>query len=551
MVETRRSKILGPDGNPIEVPLLKGEIAAPERFGARALVYYSEASGLTPGRLAEIMQGANMGLAKPYLTLAIDMEERYLHYASQLQTRRLALEDGSISVSAPKGVRPEAVDLVESLIADPMFADMLLALQDATGKAYSVVEPVWEFQDKALRPVKYQHRDPRYFRYDQVGLETLCLLTDFGLPGDEIKAPYFIKHEPFLRAGLPIRRGYARSAAWAFVMQTFTLQDWAAFCEIYGIPFRLGTYHASATPADKAALLSAVRRIANDGAGIIPEGTKIEFVETNGNRGEAVFGNFIDYLDRKVSLIILGQTMTSEVSKSGGSLAQAKVQDSVRSDIKRFDMKRTAATVNRDLVRPFVAMNLGPQEVYPIVEMKLPENDDIKALADFIDKAVPLGLKVGQKYVRSRASIPEPEPDEELLGAPGKPAASQTQPRADGGAVAAPTTPPANKNNKAEQLSAFGCTCPNCGGETSRLAADDPTQITALDDTETLVDDALADWKEIRDPLLAGLLTAVSESTSFEEALAKLSQAKIDSGPLVEALAKATAKSRGLGDVRD
>jgi phage gp29-like protein len=550
MVAKRRSPILGPDGQPIEVPLLTGEIAAPERVGARAIVYYSEASGLTPTRLAEIMKSANMGHAKPYLTLAYEMEERYLHYASQLQTRRLALEGGSVSVSAPKGVDAKAVDLVESLVADPMFADMTLALQDATGKSYSVVEPVWEFEAQALRPVKYQHRDARFFRYDEIAQERLCLLEDSGLPGEEIKAPYFVKHEPFLRAGVPIRRGSARSAAWAFVMQTFALQDWAAFAEIYGIPFRVGKYHSSATDRDKATLLRAVRSIANDAAAIIPEATAIEFIETNGSRGEAVFGSLIDYLDRKVSLILLGQTMTSEVSKSGGSLAQAKVQENVRADIVRFDLKRTAATINRDLVRPFVAMNLGPQDVYPIVEMELPENEDLAALAAFLDKAVPLGLHVGQKYVRGRASIPEPEPDEELLESPRAAGAQEKQPAADGGAAAAPGTPPAKKNKNAG-LSAVGCACPNCGGETSRLAADDPTGITALDDTEALVDDALSDWTEIRDPLLAGLLAAIGEATNFEDALAKLAEAKIDSGPLLEALAKATAKSRGLGDVRD
>lgn len=544
MVETRRSKILGPDGEPVQAPLLEGEIAAPQRFGARALVYYSEASGLTPQRLASTMRAANMGLAREYLTLAIDMEERYLHYASQLQTRRLALESGSVSVSAPKGVKPEAVDLVESLVADPAFADMCLALQDATGKGYSVVEPKWEYQQAALRPVVYKHRDPRFFRYDEVGLETLCMLEDSGLPGEPLAAPYFIRHEPFLRAGVPIRRGYARSAAWAFVLQTFALQDWAAFCEIYGIPFRLGKYHSSATPADKATLLRAVRSIANDAAAIIPEATQIEFHEVNGSRGEAVFGNFIDYLDRKVSLIILGQTMTSEVSKSGGSLAQAQVQENVRDDIARFDLKRTAATINRDLVRPFVAMNLGPQDVYPIVEMELPQAEDLAALASFLEKTIPLGLKVGQKFVRERADIPEPDEEDELLGAPAQPAEEPP-----------PDPPPPNNNKKPDptgQLAALGPVCPHCGERHgARLAADDPTDVTALDDTDEIVADALSDWQEIRDPLLAGLLAAVGEATSFEDALAKLAGAKIDSQPLVDALAQATAKGRGLGDVRD
>lgn len=552
MVATRRSSILGPDGQPIQVPLLTGETAAPERYGARALVYYSEASGLTPGRLAEVMRGANMGHAKPYLTLAIDMEERYLHYASQLQTRRLALNGATISVSAPKGVNPKAVDFVESLIADPMFTDMVGALQDAVGKGYSVVEPAWEYQQGALRPVAYKHRDARYFRYDEVGLEDLCLLEETGLPGEKITAPYFVRHEPFLRAGPPMRRGYARSAAWAFMMQTFALMDWAAFCEIYGVPFRVGKYHTSATDRDKATLLRAVRSIANDAAAIIPESTVIEFQEANGNRGEAVFGNFIDYLDRKVSLIILGQTMTSEVSAHGGSLAQAKVQENVRSDITRADLRQTAATVNRDLIRPAVAMNFGPQDVYPLVEMELAENEDLVALGTFLEKAVAQGLKVSQKFVRKKASIPEPEEDEELL----------VPPSSRGSDVPSGATPPDNNKSgekppatrakdAAQRLAVGGCACPNCGGQVSRLAANDPTEITALDDTDALVDEALGDWREIRDPLLAGLLSAVSEATSFEEALANLERAEIDSAPLVEALAKATAKSRGLGDVRD
>lgn len=561
MVETRRSSILGPDGEPIKVPLLKGEIAAPERYGARALVYYSEASGLTPGKLAQIMQGANMGLAKPYLTLAIDMEERYTHYASQLQTRRLALDGVTTSVSAPKGVNAKAVDFAESLINDPEFTDVVASLQDGVGKGYSVIEPVWEYEAGALRPVAYQHRDPRYFRYDEVGQRDLCLLEDSGLPGAKIEPPYFIKHEPWLRAGPPIRRGVARPAAWAFVMQTFALQDWAAFCEIYGIPFRIGKYHSSATPEDKATLLRAVRAIANDAAAIIPQGMEIDFQETNGNRGEAVFGNFITYLDNKVSLIILGQTMTAEVSKSGGSLAQAKVQENVRMDIVRFDARQHAKTINRDLIRHAVAMNFGPQEIYPKVEMELAENEDLVALGTFIEKASSAGLKIGQKYVRKKASIPEPEEDEELLAASPSSAPPEVAPKraADVGSAAKDAKPKDKQKEAAEQLAALGCACPNCGGLLAArpdrgssparpLAAE---EITALDDTDALVDEALSDWREIRDPLLAGLLTAVADASTFEEALANIEKAEIDTAPLQEALARATAKSRGLGDVRD
>lgn len=550
MVAPRRSSILGPDGQPVVVSDLAREKAAPETFGMRNVLWHTEATGLTPSRLAEILRMAQVSHSRPYLTLAMEMEERYLHYGAQLQTRRLALDGVTKTVSAPEGVNAKAVALVEQIVQSSDFSDVVQSLQDAIGKSYCVIEPIWEYESGALRPVVYKHRDPRFFEYDVKGRDTLCMLLESGLPGEPLAAPYWIRHEPKTRAGIPIRRGLARSAAWAYVMQTFALQDWSAFCEIYGIPFRLGRYHQSASDQDKMTLLRAVRNISNDAAAIVPQGMEIEFHETNGNRGEAVFGNFIDYLDRKVSLAILGQTMTADVSQQGGSLAQAKVHENVRADITRADAHQTAATLNRDLIRPLVAMNFGPQEVYPLLVMDLAENEDLDALGSFVDKTVKLGLKVSQKYVRERAGIPEPEPDDELLSA-----ASVSL----NNGAAAPTDPappdPGKGPQQKTQMLAEDC-CPNCGGS-SRFVADDPTapldESGALADTDALVEETLANdgWREIRDPLLAGLLAAVGEATSYDDLLARLDTAKIDSGPLVEKLSLATTKARLSGGSSD
>ena len=537
MVATRRSTILGPDGVAIETPLLSGETAKPEMFGQRALVYYTEATGLNPPRLAEIMISANHGLARPYLTLAIDMEERYLHYASQLQTRRLALDGVSLTVCAPKGANAKIVDYVNSLADAAMFRDMIQDMLDGIGKGYSVVEPKWEYEAGALRPVLYQHRDPRYFRYDIVGLRDLCLLNEAGLPGDLIQPPYFIKHEPKIRAGIPLRAGLARSAAWAFMVQSFTLQDWSAFAEIYGIPFRVGKYHPSATNADKMALLSAVREIANDAAGIIPAGMEIEFHEVKGNQGHAVFGELMNYLDRKISMVVVGQTMTAE---DGSSRAQATVHNEVRHDILRADARQATATLNRDLVRFAVAMNFGPQEVYPQLVLEVAEPEDVTALSGALSVAVPLGLKVGQKVIRKKLGLPDPEEGEDLLEPPKPVPAKVLHPPQ-------PLVPP-------EQMAALhvrGCRC-GCGASRqARFAADDPNGVTDIEDTDDLVDDALEDWREITDPLLAQLLRLADGAASLEEVLARAQTAGLDIGPLVEKLAKATAISRGLGDVRD
>ncbi len=417
MVSTRRSTILGPDGHPFEMPLLTEEVAPPTEWGARSLRMAGVASGLTPERLAAIMRQADVGHARAYLTLAMEMQERYMHYRSQLQVRRLAFDTIEPSVSAPEGCPAKIVDAVTELVNEPGFRAACSELQDAVPKGYAIVEPIWDYQRGMLRPVRYEHRDPRFFQVDRVTQRELRLASDTDLDGVPVRDGVFLRHVPAIETGVPLRRGLARPAAWAFLIQSFTLQDWAAFSEIYGIPFRIGRYGPNATADDKRTLYRAVRDIANDGAAIVPLGMEMEFVSVSGQHGEAVFGELIRYLDLQISKVVLGQTMTADAGSSG-SLAQAKVHNEVRLDIKRADGQQTAGTINRDLIPYFVAFNFGPQDRYPQVSFPVARPEDITALSEAVARLVPLGLRVSQRQMRHKLALSEPEAGEELLGAP-------------------------------------------------------------------------------------------------------------------------------------
>ncbi len=155
-------------------------------------------------------------------------------------------------------------------------------------------------------------------------------------------------------------------------------------------------------------------------------------------------------------------------------------------------------------------------------------------------KLVPLGLKVSQRQMREKLALSEPEKDEELL-----------EPARAAPAPAEPPVPPAPvPDPKAETLSLRpghpgGCRCTGC--TTIRLAAEDPDR-DAIDD---LQDDQLRDWQAITDPLLEGVFALAAGATSYDDVLRKLDRLRIDSGPLRERLARATAIARGLGDVTD
>lgn len=527
--------ILGPDGNPVDTSLLSKEVATPTLIGVRAVHHERVATGLTPERLAYVLHQAALGSARDYLTLAEEMEERYLHYASQVQTRRLAIEGVEPSVAAPNGVPTKIVDFVHELVEDPNFHDMLGVLTDGIAKGYAVAEPIWEYERKALRPVAYKWRDQRFFQFDPVSQTELRLAVDGSSEGEPLAKPTFIVHAPRSKAGIPIRRGFARAAAWAFMLQSFALKDWSAFAEIYGIPLRLGRYHAGASEGDKKALLQAVRSIASDAAAIIPQGMELEFIETKGQRGEAVFGSLLDYLDKGVSKLVVGQTMTSD---NGASMAQAKVHNEVRLDIQRADGVQLSNTVTRDIVEWAVAMNFGPQDVYPRVVLPVAEPEDTKAMADGVAKLVPLGLRVKQSEIRGKFGLSEPSDTDELL-------TPQRQTSTQHEIVAA------NDPKKAARLSAGDCRCPSCGGTRTASLAAEP--IAEADELDELVADAMADWEVLVDPLLAPLREAVARASSFDELLAMMPElaAEVDGSKLAEALALLTAKARGLGDVKD
>lgn len=554
MVE-RTSSILGPDGNPIVIRTLSQEVATPTIAGVRRTHEERVAAGLTPERLGTILRDAAEGHGRAYLTLAEEMEERYLHYASQLQTRRLAIESVDFTIESD-GVDTRIVDAVTELIHDDGFKEARGHLPDGISKGYAVVEMMWEFERKALRPVEYIDRDPRFFQLDRMTLRNLRLAVDGSIEGEQLPEAKFLRHMPRTKLGLPLRRGMARPAAWAYLIQQFTLQDWAAFSEVYGMPLRVGKYNASASPADKRTLLKAVASIANDAAAIIPQGMDIEFHEVNGANGAAVFSGLLDYMDKQISKLIVGQTMTSD---DGSSLGQAKIHNEVRLDILRADSKQLAGTINRDLIKPFVDMNFGVQDKYPLVELPVPDPEDVKALSDSLGTLVPLGLRVKQTEIREKLGLSDPADDDELLVAPAPkaavPAVDKTAPEQKPAPEAKQEKekPADDVKAKVAALSAIvsdhkrACRCGAC---TSLLAAE-AGEPEALDQVEALFATAMDDWEAMADPIIAPIAEIIAKAGSFEEATSMLQTRFPDASKMADRLGRLTAIARGVGDIVD
>lgn len=523
-------QIVDPSGRPVSSAELLREEAAPTLTGVRSIWGDPVASGLTPPRLARILRDAVEGEPGEYLALAEEMEERDLHYASVLGTRKRAVLAIEPVVNQPRNgnVDEKIIDAVRDLVEAPIFEDMLIDVLDGLGKGFSVVEILWE-HGATWRPREYVWRDPRHFQFDRKTGRELRLREDGSTEGRELSRYSFIRHIPKLKSGLPIRGGLARLAAWAFLLKSYTLKDWAAFLEVFGMPLRVGRYPRSATPDEKRVLLRAVRDLAADAAAIIPSGMEIEFVEAKGGSGNAVFGAMAEYLDAQISKAVLGQTMTTD---NGSSLAQAQVHENVRYDILRADGRQVSTTINRDLVHPYIAFNFGPQQHYPTVDFPVAEAEDIQTLSEALTKLVPLGLRVQLAEVREKMGLSEPGDDDDVLAAPAA-AASATKPDVTGDPQDDTGTPAAAR------------ACPHCGGfHATARAEEEPDELDAL------LGEALDQWGADLAPVLDQLQAEFAAASSYDDLRSRLERLSgdLDVGSIARRLADLAMIARGLGD---
>lgn len=494
--------------------VMKEEIGGPSSGGSRTVTHDSQASGLTPEDLAALLVSASGGDITAYLTLAEEMEERDLHYAGVLSTRKMAVSKLPIKIISPNDdalslkIADEARLMLDSVKTRRLVKNML----DALGKGFSAIEIIWDTSGKQWQPIDLKWRDPRFFMFDTWSLSTLRLRDESDVVNGVELSPFkWIVHYPEIKTGIPIRGGLARLASFAHMAKSYALKDWLAFAEVFGIPIRVGRYPASASSADQAKLLTAVANLGTDAAAILPDSMSLEFItHSSTSGGGALFKELADYLDKQVSKGVLGQTMTTD---DGSSMAQAKIHEKVRQDIVEADATEVAESLTAQLVKPWVVLNYGDSAPCPKVLISLPQQEDLKVFSDSVSPLIDRGLPVEVSQVLDKFGLVEP-------------------------AKGAPILQPKDRILQEPVLQRF------------LKSANRATDRDAVDD---LVDMGLKDWKQQADPMIAPILEAAANSVSYEEFDEKLETiiGKMDTDYFVKRLATTMFMGRGLGDATD
>ncbi len=378
-------------------------------------------SGLTPRKLADILQRAEHHDLISQSELAEDMEEKDAHLQSELAKRKMALLGQDWRIVPPRNAtaaEQRDTDMLQELLEDATWLDdSIFDLADGILKGFANLEMRWDYQANTHIVTGYDFREPSWFTVNQTNRNELRL-RDGTAEGEPLRPFGWISHIGKAKSGYLSRQGLIRVLAWPFLFKNYSVRDLAEFLEIYGLPMRIGKYPDGATEREKNTLLRAIMSIGHNAGGIIPKGMEIDF-EKAAEGASDPFMAMVSWCEKSMSKAILGGTLTSQADGKTSTNALGNVHNEVREEIRNFDLTRIAATFSRDLVYPLYALNgksyTSPNR-HPRFEFDLTEAEDIKHLSESLPNLVKLGMQIPVSWVHEKTQIPQAKQGEAILG---------------------------------------------------------------------------------------------------------------------------------------
>ena len=284
------------------------------------------------------------------------------------------------------------------------------------GLGVALAELRWELDGGRLLP-KLHVWHPSHIRYE----DTLDRWSVFTADGEEVIEPGDGKWGLYLPFGTNFAsaRTLLRSLAIPWLAKSYAVSDWARHSE------KLAGIIKGKTPPvpdeeQEDAFLRDLDNLGSSGIVRVPEGWDVELLSAAGE-SYAAFERLIQWADTAMSIAVLGQNLSTEVS--GGSLAAAKAHEMVRQDYKEADSESLSTFLHDQVHSHWTRLNIGNIDITPWAKYDTQPESDAKADADTLSvqatalatlKALNVGVDMRQlleKFdIPFDASMPVPTP---------------------------------------------------------------------------------------------------------------------------------------------
>ena len=184
------------------------------------------------------------------------------------------------------------------------------------------------------------------------------------------------------------------------------MSDWAKFCNIFGMPIREYTYDAGDEEARKKIIQDA-RNQGSNAVYIHPNESQMKLIEAGNKTGSSeLYQNFAEYWDSKISIRVLGNTLTTD-TKDTGTQALGTVHKEEENDMNVDDRNFLLDILNYDMKSIFTNLGFNVEGGDFVYAHK--DNVDSQQMLNIVKGMNELGLPLDDDWLYETFSIEKPK----------------------------------------------------------------------------------------------------------------------------------------------
>jgi len=273
---------------------------------------------------------------------------------------------------------------------------------DALFFGYQPMEVIWENVGNYTLPKNIVGKPPEWFSFWTDN--SLRFRTRENFMGEELPPRKFLL--PRHRATYKNPYGFPLLSRcfWPVAFKKGGLKFWMTFTEKYGMPFSVGKLPRGSSKKDINDLLGNLQNMVQDAVAVIPDDSSVEIIAAGASKASGeLYESLCQFNNTEISKAILGQTLTTEIGKTGGSHAASKTHQEVRGDLVMGDKKLVQGIFNL-LIRWIMEINFPAGGDCPKLSFYEEENID-QSLPDRDKKLSDMGVRFNAKYYQEEYNL--------------------------------------------------------------------------------------------------------------------------------------------------
>ena len=263
---------------------------------------------------------------------------------------------------------------IESVFANLDVHRIITEILDAPLYGYKPLEIVWEKRDGLLVPMDVVGKPSEWFNFSPEN--ELLFRSKKNANGEPVPPLKFLLAQNDPSYENPYGKRILARCFWPVTFKRGGYKFWAMFLEKYGMPLLVGTY-PQGTDDDKVnEMLEMLENMIQDAVAVMPEGAHLESIESSSSGSTRAYREFLEFGNSEISKALLGQTLTTEMGKTG-SYAAAQTHFAVRREIVESDKRIVEGTMN-EFICFLYELNFGtdePKPVFVLYEQKEVQKD--------------------------------------------------------------------------------------------------------------------------------------------------------------------------------